>query len=186
MSLANAYNSCDTLLPDHFCDPCPDNREYARVRSAGFINKAYLATLIAADPTLAASWQAGIDSGDIIIIPNTSGSFDPGDPKELKGYGDRKSSNGPRDQQISFFDPNYADNYQFYNVISNATQYVPFYRTSSLVHIADVPANIYAKDPVADDLEEEVVWNVIAKWQSKNLPAIHDATNLIDSIFSCQ
>jgi hypothetical protein len=185
MSLSNAYNSCDTQLPDHFCDPCPDNREYGRIRSAGFINKTYLATLIAADPTLAASWQDGIDAGEIIVIPETSGTYDPGDPKELKGYGDRKNSNGPRDQQLSFFDPNYYDNYQFWNTIADATQYIPFYRTSSLVHIADVPASIYAKDPVEDDLEAEVSWNAIVKWQSRNLPTKHDATNLKDEIFAC-
>lgn len=184
MSLTNSYNSCDTVLPDHFCDPCPSNREFGRVRSAAFINSAYLATLITADPTLAASWQAGIDAGEIIIIPLTSGTFDPGEPKELKGFGDRKNSYGPRVQKLNFFDPNYVDNYQFYNAITDAANLVVAYRTSNVIHIADVPASIFAKDPVADDLQEEVLWDVSCTWESKTLPSVHDAANLTE-IFAC-
>ncbi|MEX6689228.1 hypothetical protein QTN47_17090 [Danxiaibacter flavus] len=180
MPLSDIYN-CDDQIGTHIFDPCPTNREYGRVRSAGFIKKTYLATLLAA-PTTDTAWKAGIESGDIIVIPETAGSFDPGDPKELKGYGNRKSSNGPRAQQLVFNDPNYTDNYQFYNALTNITQFVVFFRTSSLVHIADEPAVIVAKDKVEDDLESEVTWEVTSKWDSINIPSIHDAANLA-SIF---
>lgn len=178
------YSSCEDEIGTHVCDPCNQNREFARVRSIAIIAKDYLPTLITDDPTLAASWQAGITAGKIIIVPETSGNYDPGDPKELKGYGDTKNSNGPREQQLVYNDPNYRDNYAFYNGMTNILSKVVAFRTSSLIHIPDVTASIVAKDPVADDLEEEVTWNVTCKWTSINLPSIHDASNL-GTIFTC-
>lgn len=177
------YTACEDELGTHTCDPCNTDREFARVRSVAIIAKDALAALLV-DPTDEAKWQAGIDAGSIIIIPDTAGSFEPADPKELKGYGDTKFSNGPREQVLNYFDPNYRSNYAFYNGITNITSKVIAFRTSSLIHIADVTASIVAKDPVADDLEEEVTWNVTAKWTSINLPTIHSAANLT-GIFRC-
>jgi hypothetical protein len=136
------------------------------------------------DPTSLAAWQAGVISGDIIILPETSGAYDPGEPKELKGYGNRKSSYGPRTMKLTMADPDYYENYAFYNEIINRTDLVPVFRTSSLIHIFDKVASIKAKDPVADDLEEEVVWQVECEIVSSNLPSIHKS-ELIESIFSC-
>lgn len=177
------YTSCEDEIGVHVCDPCNQNREFARVRSAAIIAKDYLPTLLV-DPTDPVKWQAGIDAGKIIIVPETSGSYDPGDPKELKGYGDTKNSNGPREQSLTYADPNYRSNYSFYNGMTNILSKVVAFRTSSLVHIPDVTASIVAKDPVADDLEAEVTWEVTCKWTSINLPSIHDASNL-GNIFKC-
>jgi hypothetical protein len=169
----------------HVCSDCPDgnNREFARTRSSGFIKESFLPTLLAT-PITASVWEAAITAGNIIMIPKTSGSADPGSPKELKGYGDRPKSYGPRLQKLSFNDPDYLANYHFYNEISDRTDLVPFYRTSSLVHIYDKPASIIASDPAADDLEEEIVWNVVCEVISKNLPAKFPIAT-IKSVFSC-
>lgn len=178
-------SSCEDGVADYNCDPCPlVDREYGRVRKVALIDEDYLATLIGANPTLAASWTAGVTARKITIIPMTAGSYDPGDPKELKGYGDLKNSYGNREMTVSWFDPNYKINYPFYNSIKNATNKVPAFLTSSLVHIFDKAATITAKDPVEDDLESEVVWNGIAKVISDNLPSLHDASNL-SSVFQC-
>jgi hypothetical protein len=182
LQMSYAYN-CDAELPPHTCNPCDTDREFGRVRSVALVSKDFLPTLLA-NPTDAAVWQQGIDQGKIVIIPATSGSFDPGDPKELRGFGDNKSSNGPREQTLNYFDPNLTENYQFYNAITNVTNKVLAFRTSSQVHIADVTAKIVAKDNVEDDLESEVVWNVTCKWTSINIPQIHDASAL-GTIFSC-
>ena len=183
-----AYSStygCGVNEAAHVCHDCPEGseREFARTRRSGFIKQAFLATLLA-NPITLATWTAGIAAGNIIVIPKTSGSYDPGDPKELKGYGDRKSSYGPRTMKLSFNDPDYADNYHFYNEISNRTDLVPFFGTSSLLRIFDKPASIKAKDPVADDLEEEIVWAVECEVVSSNLPIMVKDTT-IKSIFAC-
>lgn len=184
MSYASSYG-CGETDAVHTCHDCPDGRvrEFARTRSGGFIKKAYLASVLAT-PTTQATWQAGIDSGDIIMLPETSGSFDPGTPKELKGYGNRSKSYGPRTMKLSLNDPDYVDNYAFYNEISGRSDLVPFYRTSSLVHIFDTVASIVASDPVADDLEEEIVWNVVCEVISQNLPTKHAIAD-IEAVFGC-
>jgi hypothetical protein len=178
-----AYYDCDVELEEYDCLTCPDEREFGRVRSSALIHKSYLATLMA-DPTDAQLWQDGIDQGLIRIIPITAGSVDPGEPAQLKGYGDIKTYNGPREQTLNWFDPNYKNNYAFYNGMTNVKSWVPAYRTSSLVHIYDKVASLTAKDPVEDDIDSEVVWNCVAKVSSINLPSSHDASAL-ESIFDC-
>lgn len=169
----------------HFCSECPGDRvrEFARTRSAFFIKKAYYNTLIV-DPTDKDLWNAGISSGDIIICPQTSGNYDPGDPKELKGYGDLAFNYGPRAMKLVFNDPDYLDNYAFYNEISSRNDLIPGFRTSSLVHIFDTPASIKAKDPVDDDLEAEVVWQVECDVTSINIPSKHQLAT-IEDVFTC-
>ena len=75
---------CDAL-PVHTCNDCgvPLNGEMGRIRSMAIIQKDY-----ALDPTSLSSWTTGITSGDIIIIPETTGSFDGGKAKKGPGYGD--------------------------------------------------------------------------------------------------
>jgi hypothetical protein len=180
-SLSVQYDSCDDLLVEHVYDPCPENREFARVRSVALIRKAALAAILV-NPTDVTLWNTAIAAGNAIIIPETSGNYDPGDPKKLKGYGDRKETNGTRSQKLVFNDPNYEQNYQFYNNISEVNDLVVAFRTSSLIHIADVPASIFAKDPVEDNLEAEVTWMVTCDWESKNLPQKHASVTL-DAIF---
>lgn len=185
MGAYSSTYSCGEEEAIHVCHDCPDGRvrEFARVRSGGFIKESYLPTILV-DPTSLAAWEAGIASGDIIIVPQSSGSYDPGEPKELKGFGNRKVSYGPREMTLSLNDPDYYDNYAFYNGIKNRTNLVPFFKTSSLVHIFDTVASIKAKDPVADDLEEEVIWTCECKVTSENLPSKHKITNIL-SVFTC-
>lgn len=178
-----AYLSyCESDLATYSCDPCV-TREFGRVRSVALIRKDALAALLA-DPTDPTLWQAGIDAGTIIIIPTTAGSFDPGDPSSLKGYGDIKNYNGPRDQKLTWFDPAYTSNYAFYNGLSGVKSWIPAYRTSSQIHICDTVANISAKNSVDDDIESEVIWTAVATVTSTELPSFHDASALED-IFSC-
>lgn len=169
-------------MPAYVCSPCAD-KEFGKVRSVAFIHKNYLPVLMA-DPTDMSLWQDGIFQGLIIIIPYASGSFDPGEPVQLKGYGSRIQTNGPRTMVLSFQDGAYKSNYGFYNGLKGITQYVMAFRTSSLIHVGTKPASVFAKDPVAEDLESEVAWEVTAKWMDTDLPSIHDASNL-QLLFTC-
>lgn len=182
LSYSSIYG-CSLDLGMHYCDPCLDDREFGRVRSGGYIKSSYLATLLT-DPTSLSAWTTGIADGDIIMIPETGGTYDAGTPVSLKGYGDRKVTYGTRDMTIVMSDPNYLSNYAFYNTISRQTDLVPFFRTSSLVHIFDTVATILAKDPVADDIASEVVWEVTIVVTSVNMPAKFPIAT-IASIFVC-
>lgn len=178
-------SSCDDgELGTYNCDPCPlVDREYGRVRGVALIKKTYLSSLLAA-PTLEDTWQDGIDDGNILIMPFTSGSYDPGEQKALPGFGDTKESYGTREMTLNWADPNYKYNYNFYNSFQKANIYVPAFRTSTLVHIFDQVAQLTAADPIEDDIESTVVWKGVAKVVSENIPSKHDASNLAD-IFSC-
>ncbi len=180
-----AYQYGCTDEAQHVCHDCPDGRvrEFARTRRSGFIKEAYYDT-IKANPTDLTAWETGIAQGLITILPETSGSYDPGDPKELPGFGDRSVSYGPRTMKLLINDPDYLDNYHYYNEIGNRTDEIPFFVTSNLIHIFDKPAAIKAKDPVADDLEAEVIWQVECTVVSQNIPAKYKV-DTIKSIFSC-
>jgi hypothetical protein len=185
MSYGSVYG-CGGTLPVHTCHDCPESRvvEFAGVRSAGFIRKKYLATLLSA-PTTAATWTDGITSGDVIIMPSTYGSYDPGEPKELKGFGNRKTTYGMRTMKVTFNDPDYLDNYHFYNDLSQRTDLVPFFNTSSQIRIFDKAAFTKAKDPVVEDIEEQITWLVESTVISANLPRLVPITGLED-VFTCQ
>ncbi len=177
---------CSDDLPEHLCTPCPTvtNREFGRVRTSGFIFGDYYPTLMA-NPTLKAVWDAGILAGKIIVVPETAGAYDPGTPKELKGYGNRPKSYGPRTMKLDFSDPNLVDNYAHYNALSGQTELYPFFVTSSQLRIFDAVGTITASDPVADDIESEVTWNVSVEVVSATLPPYFPITNLVNTVFKC-
>lgn len=171
------YNTIDCAGSDdpHVHAPCPGGRdpEFGRIRQSGFIKEGYLPDVIAgatSPSTWLTVWETGIANGDIIVLPETSGSFDPGTPAELQGFGERPSSYGQRTMVLSVNDPDYKLNYPFYNNLAQRTNLVPFYVTSSLIHIFDKPAAAYANDPVEDDLNSQVYWNFQATVISNNLP----------------
>lgn len=177
-----SLNTCEPDLPDYSCVDCLD-QEFGRVRSVGLIRKDYLEEILI-DPTDKAKWDAGVAAGKIIIIPITAGAFDPGDPAQLKGYGDIKNYNGPREQTLTWFDPNYKTNYGFYNGLNDVKSWIPSFRTETQVHIFFKPAVFNAKNIVEDDIESVVVWNVSAKVTDKDLPANFNADTLT-AVFEC-
>lgn len=169
--------SCDEETPNHFCDLCADD-EHGRVRSVALIKKDFEFV----DPSNAQEWLDGINSGDIIIIPETNGSFDGGTPKEGPGYGDTLSTYLGSDFVLQFKDPNYKQNCVFYNAINKSRRYKVAYRTESLIHISDKTAFINAKPGVLDDLTSTVVWDVTTKWASSNIPCAYE---MPDGVFTC-
>lgn len=160
---------CEDILPDHICDPCEDI-EQGRVRSVAFIKKDFAFN----DPSDAQEWQAGIEAGDIIIIPETKGTYDGGAEVLQPGYGDMIEKLTGYNHQLQYQDPNYKSNCNFYNLIKNSRQYKFAYRTGSRIHIIDETIQAIPKAPVQEDLATEVVYDVLIKWQSKNLPCHYE------------
>jgi hypothetical protein len=170
-------SGCDSLIPSHVCDPC-EQREYGRIRSAGFIHRDFAFT----DPTNATEWQAGIKNKRIIVIPETHGELPEPTEKSGPGYGDNLESLMGYEFHAKFTDPNYAANAEFYNALIGNRNYRFFYRTSSRVHITDQPVTIIPKQHIPDDLNGEVVWTVTCKWQDHKFPHPYHAP---DSVFEC-
>lgn len=141
-------------------------------------------TILAAvdDPTVWASGQN--DDLKVIVIPQTHGEYPA--PSEITGpgYGDQVEQIVGFDHQVTFFDPTYSDNCDFWNAMRSARNYHLAYRTSSKIHITQDPVTWIPKAPIADDLGSEVVWNVLAKWRNINTPCAYDVpANIFDSCY---
>lgn len=174
------YPGCETdELPDYQCDPC-DDYEKGRVRSVAFVTPAYYSTLIA-NPTTKSLWQAGILSGDIIIISKVIGTFEPSDPITGPGYGDDVETILGTDYVLNWRDPSYKRNCNFYNTLKKKKFHV-IYRTGSQTHIGEIPATISTKAPVTDSIDDNVEWNGSAKWRSQDSPCPFDTPA---DIFEC-
>lgn len=157
---------CDAAIPAHHCDPCAEI-EHARVRSVAYIKTSFEFT----DPTNPVEWTNGINNGDIIVIPEVLGSFDGGAPVEGAGYGDQQSKLTGYNFSLVYKDPNYLENDDFYNNIKRSRNYKIAYRTETQTHISTNAVSVIPKNPVAEDLTSEVVWDVEVKFSQGDLPA---------------
>ncbi|MFQ6415315.1 hypothetical protein ACLNB1_10290, partial [Streptococcus pneumoniae] len=81
------------------------------------------------DPSDPTEWRAGFISGDIILIPQTKGTFDGGAEVEAPGYGDQSTRLTGYNFQLQYQDPNYRQNCNFYNTLKNSRAYKAAYRT---------------------------------------------------------
>lgn len=168
---------CNAEVGDHFCDTC-ETPEGARVRSVAFIRDGF--TFL--DPSNPAEWQAGILSKDIIIIPSVNGSFDGGSEVEVPGYGDQATALTGYNFVLTYNDPNYKLNADFYNAIKRATNFRLAYRTENLVHLTQNKVSVVPKNPVTEEITGRVVWNVLVKWAEADLPVPYDTPA---GIFTC-
>lgn len=162
-------SNCDDLVPDHICDPC-EEVEQGRVRSVAFIKTSFAFT----DPSDPTEWTAGFEAGDIILIPNTAGTFDGGAEVESPGFGDQATRLTGYNFQLQFQDPNYKGNCNFYNTLKNSRQYKAAYRTGTQIHIIDTTVQVIPKNPVTDDINSAVVWDVLVKWSGVDVPCPFD------------
>ncbi len=156
MSTISYKACCDSQILSHSCDPCPTT-EHARVRGAAFVHKSMTFVDIE-DP---AEWTAGILANKIIVIPQTSGSYDGGTPKYGQGIGDAPQRYLGSDFKVTFNDVNYnKDNSACYNGLKKSSSWRIAWRTETYAYIADKPGTNVAKDPHADDHTAEIAYNV--------------------------
>lgn len=166
MSVYYPSSTCGGVaIPAYSCNPCPAY-EYGRVRSIAYVKNSY--TFI--DPTNSAEWTAAIASGDVIVVWKTQGAYDGGSTQELTGFGDSISVNGNTTHVLTYKDPNYTENCDFYNAIKGSSDYYIAFRTSSQVHFSNAPVTITPKNPIADDINSVVVWDVQVKWTNPDSP----------------
>ncbi|MCM1034933.1 MAG: hypothetical protein NC229_08465 [Bacteroides sp.] len=168
--------SDETLI--HVCNPC--ERELGRVRGVvlfdgSFDTESLIAKLLEgteeAAQEAAKIFEDAIENGDAHLISETTGTFDGGSPQTGDGYGDEETRLLGYLYTLSFKDPSYAGNKDFYERAENSHWKIGF-RTETLFHIGDKVASIQAIAPVEQDLTSAVAWNVTATWKSKAKPDI--------------
>jgi hypothetical protein len=167
------YPICAEQIPDHIADNCPGAIEHARARSVGFVHTSYL-DVLKLDPTDEATWVAGIDEKQIIIIPDTTGTYDGGTPVDGPGYGDLETSLAGYRHVVNYKDPNYRENVDFYNAIKYSRSWVPAIRLETQTILFDKPAVIIPKTPVTENLTDDVVVDVELRISQPDLPVPFD------------
>ena len=166
MAVYYPEDNCQSGVPEHLCDPCKPI-ELGGVRSVGFID----ADATFANPSDPVEWAAKLLAGTIKLIPETSGTFDGGTPQEGAGFGDSPTSLDGYDYSLEFFDPNFVGNCDFYDNMKNARNaFKVIWRTETQVYLSDRSVIVLPKFPIANDVKSRVLWQVIVKWSSKNLP----------------
>lgn len=178
--MAIVYKTCSEVdLVKPVCEPCGE-REHGRIRSIAFIKKGTSLS----NPAVVTEWNSGIEAGTILIIPETTGTFDGGTPKEGKGYGNKKTNILGYDYVLNISDPNYIGNAKFWDAIKKSGDYKVAFRTETQIHISDEVVTITPKNAIEEDIESEVVWQAEVKWFQKNLVVPNNAEALTD-IFRC-
>ena len=172
------YNpsSCASQVPDHQCSDC-ETPEHGRIRAVAFISKDF----IFSDPTNPTQWQTGITNKKIIIIPATHGTFDGGSEILGIGYGSAVSKLTGYNFKVTYFDPGYKNNADFYNAIKFSQNYYFAYVTETQVHIVVPVVQVIPKNPVTDSLTDEVAWQVDVIWTDSNLPVPYN----VPAVFTC-
>ena len=158
----------------HTCDPC--GRELGRVRGVALVDASVDLTelieeLKAGSEQAASTFESIIESGKLHLISETTGTFDGGSAQTGDGYGDEETRLLGYLYTLSFKDPSFSGNKDFYER-AESEHWKLIWRTETLLHFADKPAGIQAIAPIEQDLTSAVAWNVTATWKSKNKPEI--------------
>lgn len=174
MSIYYPSGCASGAVPDYYCAGCLDASviEYGRVRSVAFIKNTYIDTVLA-NPTSSSVWSTGVNSGDIIVIYQTQGTYDV-QTSELPGFGDSATYNGNTTHTLTYKDPFPKENIDFYNALKGSTDYTVAFRTSSTMWYAEEPVTITPKIAVPDDLNAALTVEVAVKWISSDIPTTSD------------
>ena len=153
-------------VPAYVCDNCPD-AEAGRVSAVAFVTKSYLDNTLIGNFSDLTKWTAGVSSGDIILIPECSGSYDGGSPTFGAGYGRKSQRLLGSEHKCTFTDANYLANESVYAALEVSGKWVCVMFTETLGHVANQPTSMFAKKEIKDDLKSEVVGIVECAWTEK-------------------
>ena len=174
-------------IPAHLCNGCLDI-EQGGVRGGGFILSSYIPRtpegLISNEVESLVWWETGISEGFIHMIPKTRGTFDGGVATTVPGYGDLAEIVSGKTFTLLMSDPDHRENEGFFAGMSNAAgSYHVAWRTNKELRISDTTVSIDPSDPVEEDVNSQVVWNVAVTWnQSRSTVQIF---NLNKEVFEC-
>lgn len=156
------------------CDPC-DATEHGGVRSFMLIKKG----VTVAVPLNLSALTVQVEAGNVIILPATRGTFDGGTPKMVTGFGNRKERRIGADYVLQVKAPTYADNALFMAAVEKIEDWNLGFATETQMHIVTDDCTLTTKAPVEEGLDTEVLWNIEAKWFSKNKPVITPVSPIV-------
>lgn len=170
-------SNCNDIEP-HFACSC--ETELGRVRGVALIHKSFYSQ-IAYDPEDVTTWDSGINSGLIILLPETNGEYNQ-DPINVRGFGYSEETLLAFAHTVSYTDPDYVGNLNHYNSINGSRNYHIAFVTETMLHLSQRPCTIVATMPVKNSVKEDVLFTVTAKWTHDKLPQTYLKP---DGVFIC-
>ncbi|RNC66476.1 hypothetical protein [Proteiniphilum sp. X52] len=175
--MAIVYKNCipDTGLPVYDCNPCAEG-EKGRV-STVFIFKEMRDVFEMGQDGITPEGIINIDdlaskinNGDIVVIPNVRGTYDGGTPKTITGFGRQAEKVVGKTHVIVWNDKNHSKNGSFYSYLEdNPTGYFIGWTTENEFRVSGKKLDkVEVKDPVEEDVESLVLWQVTVTWTQSN------------------
>lgn len=162
--MAIYYPGCPESIPKPVCSDCP-TKELGDVRSLFFVDKDFTFN----DITLTAEWTTGINNSDIYVFPYTRGTLEVAETLE-PGFGDQDETLAGYLYTLTVMEPNYKNNWAYWNSIKNSKRFKVGWRTETQVHLSDVTALIVPKAPIGEDKKAGIYWNLLIKFTQEDLP----------------
>ncbi len=172
MPYLDYYGNCiEDTLDAHICQNCLDQtEEHAGIRRGAWVHKNRYAA-IAADPTNAAVWQAGIDANEIIILPELRGTYDGGTAVFGAGWGDSKQTYTGSSFKATISDRVYQDNWPHYRSLVGKNNWHLVFLTETQGHITGKTVTVAPKPIVTDNTEDVVFWQSEVSWSEYFSPS---------------
>lgn len=158
------YPTCETVITSPICSDCPD-KELGDVRGFALIHEDKVFT----DPTSAVEWNLGINAEEIYVFPYSRGGV-VATEHEVAGFGNVNTEVDGYDYVVSAVEPNYVNDWGFWNTIKGSLAYRIAYRTKGRIHIADENCSIIAKADITEGEKREAVnWSLMFKFSQEGL-----------------
>lgn len=174
------HKDCDSISLSliHVCEAC-DDVEMGRIRNIFLIKPGTKVSI----PLDLEEWTSAIEAGNIIAVPGVRGSSDGGSPITGDGYGDATERLLGYDYTLNISDPAYKDNSDFWQS-AERRKWNMAYCTDTLLHYTDRDVTIKTTEAIEEGADSEVVWNVEAKFRTKDKP-VKTPKSPIASLLGC-
>ena len=172
------YPSNCNPIPTH--QSCTCDTEMARVRGVALIHKSFY-NQVAIDPENPIVWQAGVNLGMIVLLPETNGEY----LQEIingRGFGYSEETFVSYTHTVNYTDPDFYGNVDHYNAVNGSRNYFIAFVTETMLYLSQRPCNLAVTMPIKNTIKDEVLYLISAKWSHDLLPLQYVKP---DGVFVC-
>ncbi len=173
------YPSNCNVVESH--SACGCGVELARVRYVALIHQSVYADIMS-DPENPIIWQAAATSGMVIILPQTQGEYNGGEPIYSRGFGYSEQTLLAYNFSVSYKDPDYIGNLAHYNSIAGSRNFYIAFCSETVMRISQRPGTLVVSNPITNSLKDEVNFLINYKWTHNLMPLEY---SIPDGVFVC-
>ena len=171
-------SNCNTIESHNACG-C--GIELARVRSVALIHSSFINQILT-DPEDSSIWLAGITAGMIVVLPQTQGEYNGGEPILGRGFGYSEETLIAYSFGVNYKDPDYVGNLPHYNSITGSRNFYIAFCSETIMRISQRAGTLVASNPIANSLKDEVNFILTYKWTNDKMPLEY---SIPDGVFVC-